>query len=193
MDGFVRDPSARSKSFYSTGLAGVISRSELDFLEREAVSDGAAARVCLHRNAEEHLHSMVVAQVAQRYWRPKKHLTKSKILQIVRGRMAVVTFTDSGVPLDLQILDPGGLVVVRIPAGVFHTNAALTEVTAHHEIIEGPYAHDEPDRVLAPFAPPDEDEEAGLDYMQEVMGMLELGVHATPQLPSSRGVQFSGE
>ena len=167
--GFSEDEHALSPTYLAQ--AGTISfgRVEVASLVRIALGGAGVARVSLHPSPTGSLHSMLIAQEAGRYWRPKRHLSKSKSFHIVEGSMLVVIFDDDGKVRGDVVLSPEDQLSVFVSPGTFHTNIALSRVAVHHEVIEGPFARGETDRELAPFAPSEEDAEAAEVYISGLM------------------------
>lgn len=172
MDGFHEDLLAKSPSFYAFNETRSFGMDEVIALSELALGAGGVARVNLHRSASDALHSMLIAQVEGKYWQPKRHLTKCKSFHIVRGRMLVLLFDASGSVLSAETLSTRGVLSVFVPAGVFHTNLAMSSVAVHHEVIQGPYFPGEQDREWAPFAPCQGDTDAAREYLR---GLLSLG------------------
>ena len=169
MKGFVRDEAAFSPSYYPrTGTVSFGVR-EVTELRRLAHCKEGVARVSLHKSPSEPLHSMLVAQLAGRYWRPKRHLTKYKSFHIVDGAMLVVIFDADGHVLTGEVLSLADRRSVFVPAGTFHTNLAVTAVAVHHEVIEGPFVHGEDDREAAWFAPAETDGVASAAYVSRLL------------------------
>ena len=103
------------------------------------------------------------------YIRPHRHLDpdKDETMILVRGKMGVIFFDESGTVTDTAILSPGiGNIGVNISHGLFHTVVGLESGTVFFEAKAGPYrplAEEE----KAAWAPPEVSEEAGnyLDAM----------------------------
>ena len=169
MQGFSPDRAARSPSFWPVGGTRSFGKDHVEFLSQLARGPSGVARVCLHRSTQDALHSMLVAQTALKYWKPKRHLAKFKLFHIVRGSMLVVLFDDQGDVSYSEVLDPSDRLSVFVPAKTFHTNIALTEVVVHHEVIEGPYTPDETGRELADFAPSESDTLASTRYVDQLV------------------------
>ncbi len=177
MLGFIRDETAHSMSFYPEEGTVSFGAKEVEELTSLAKCEGnGVARVALHKSPTESLHSMLIAQVAGRYWRPKRHLTKFKSFHIVEGTMLVILFDKEGEIVVGETLSVDDRRSVFVPAGTFHTNLAVSAVAVHHEVIEGPFTHGEVDREAAWFAPPESDKTASAAYVS--MLLTHHGLHA---------------
>jgi len=177
---------ANSMSFYPK--LGTISFGlrEIAELTRLAECGDGVARVSLHQSPSASLHSMLVAQSAGRYWRPKRHLTKDKSFLILEGVMLVILFDKTGKILIDETLSVEDRRSVFVPAGTFHTNIAVSKVAVHHEVIEGPFEQGEQDREYATFAPLESDAVACADYVSELQ--FNLGLHADGDERNMRGL-----
>ena len=174
MGPFLPDSEAKSPSYFAEDAVATFGRLQVADIVQMAQQSIGISRYCLHNNTSDSLHSMIIAQSSRRYWRPKKHSTKDKVFHIVQGHMAVIEFHDGGNPRRLTVLASDQVIAMRIPRGTFHTNFALTSIVVHHEIIEGPYREGESDRIEADFAPANEDQEAGQQFIRgalEVFGL----------------------
>jgi len=176
MLGFIRDETANSMSFYPEQGTVSFGSKEVVELTRLAKCEEGVARVSLHKSPRDPLHSMLVAQLAGRYWRPKRHLTKYKSFHIVEGVMLVILFDNEGKILVSETLSFDDRRSVFVPAGTFHTNLAVSAVAVHHEVIEGPFKHGESDREAAWFAPPEGDTSASRDYVSKLLATR--GLHS---------------
>jgi cupin fold WbuC family metalloprotein len=176
IQGFRQDDSSMSPTFYAETPTNSISREQIAALKAVAANGGGVARLCLHSSPDAAMHIMVIAQTAGRYWRPKKHVTKMKSFTVLEGKMAVVEFTDVGEPTNVNLLQHEARPVMLMAPSTFHTNVALTQMCVHVEAIQGPYLQGEPDRVVASFAPGEEDADAGRSFISGVIeGLLREG------------------
>jgi cupin fold WbuC family metalloprotein len=172
IQGFRQDDSSMSPTFYSETPTNSISREQIAALKVVAVNGGGVARLCLHSSPDAAMHIMVIAQTSGRYWRPKKHVTKVKSFNVLEGKMAVVEFTDMGDPANVTLLQHDARPLMLMAPSTFHTNIAITQMCVHVEAIQGPYLHGEPDRVVASFAPDEEQVDAGRSFISGVIERL---------------------
>lgn len=112
---------------------------------------------------EDKVQVMLNAVEPESYIRPHRHGNprKVEIIQAVCGRIAAVSFDDSGRVLNIEITEAekcGN--VILIPAGTWHSMVSLESGSVMLEIIEGPYdagTH----KQFALWAPEEATDEAG--------------------------------
>ncbi len=128
-----------------------------------------------HDTASDTLHRMLNAVEPNSYVCPHKHENPSKreAFIILQGSMLVVQFDLEGNITDHTILSTkNGNYGVEIPAGTYHTIAALEPSTVVYEIKDGPYDVSN-DKGFAPWAPL----EGSLDCQQYLTSLFEkLGI-----------------
>ena len=72
--------------------------------------------------------------------RPHRHLTKSELCTIIRGRFEVVVFDSDGAVTERTVVGEGTPnVAVELPHATWHTLLPLTDGAAFVEVKEGPY------------------------------------------------------
>ncbi len=137
----------------------------------------------LHEH-EEPVQRLLNAVEPASYVRPPRHNTppKPEAFVALRGTVLVVRFGEDGTPLEGTIVSAEGECRgVEIPPGAWHCMVSLTRGTVLFEISQGPYdpaTHKE----FAPWAPPEEDHQAGIAYMAELRRAFE------PLLPAVRAL-----
>ncbi len=183
MTRFEPDPDALSRSFVAQGEVVHITREDAAALQAMASDAKPTARYCLHESADSDLHSMVIMQSHDYYTQPKKHLTKSKVYQIIAGELLVVAFNDDGQVVDVHRMSEHGTLVVRLAPGIFHTNMAITREVVFHELIIGPFMRGSQDRVYAPFAPVTENQLEGKAFL---LGLVDAFAPAPTSDDTSR-------
>ncbi len=104
----------------------------------------AAPRGRTHHNIHESPSDLVQRffVVAQRssYFRPHRHLTKSELALVLRGRFHVLTFDEHGKVLARYSIGEGTAnMAYETPRATWHTLTADTDGSAFLEIKEGPY------------------------------------------------------
>jgi cupin fold WbuC family metalloprotein len=115
----------------------------------------------------EPFQRMLNAIEPQSYTRPHRHLNppKSEVFVALRGSALIVRFADNGAPIEGVIISDGGPVRgIEIPPGAWHCLVSLQEGTVLFEAKEGPYIEGA-DKDFAPWAPPEEDRDAGLAFI----------------------------
>ncbi|WP_298183080.1 WbuC family cupin fold metalloprotein [uncultured Pseudomonas sp.] len=91
---------------------------------------------------EEPCHRMAVGLQPDTYIPPHRHLAadKAEALLVLKGRLGLLIFTDSGEVLDKRVLEAGGdCVGVDLPPGVFHALVVLQADSVLFECKAGPY------------------------------------------------------
>lgn len=143
---------------------------ELDFIKREASRSGKRrARICAHRSNADALHEMVIAIVADSYIQPHRHIGKSESFHIIEGIVDVVIFDDDGAiseVIELGAPGSGRLFFYRLSESRFHTLLIRSPLLVMHEVTNGPFNPEQ--TIVAPFAPPGNDEVAGAAYMTRI-------------------------
>ncbi len=109
----------------------------------------------LHPGLDDPVQRMCVAMEPGSYCRPHRHPDGGKweLFIALQGKAAVLIFDDAGRVRDRAEISPAGAtVLVEIPAGAWHTLAALQSGTVLFESKPGPYAA-ETDKDFASWAP----------------------------------------
>lgn len=123
-----------------------------------------------HENAEDTLHRMLNALEPNTYVQPHMHKNpdKREAFVILRGKALVIIFDKDGNVTEKTTIKPGGENLgVEIPAGEYHTIAALEPNTVVYEVKDGPYKVSD-DKNFAPWAPAEGDEDAQ-EYLQRLI------------------------
>jgi cupin fold WbuC family metalloprotein len=136
----------------------IFSETLLDELAaKAAASPRKRANHNIHASASDPVQRFFIAADADTYFRPHRHLTKSELALVLRGRFDVVTFDDAGrVTGRHSVGGATGGIGFETPTGTWHTVIACTNGSAFLEIKEGPY---DPATAaeFAPWAPPEGD------------------------------------
>lgn len=120
------------------------------FIDRELfteLAEKAAAnpRGRQHHNfhqMEEPCHRMAIGLQSHTYIPPHRHLSadKAEALLVLKGRLGLLIFSDSGEVLAKRVLEAGGdCVGVDLPPGVFHALVVLEDDSLLFECKAGPY------------------------------------------------------
>jgi cupin fold WbuC family metalloprotein len=99
------------------------------------------------------------------YFRPHRHLTKSELAVVLRGRFDVITFDDSGCLAQRYSIGEGAPGLgYETPRGTWHTLVAQTDGATFIEVKEGPY---DPQSAaeFAAWAPAEADD-AAREYLE---------------------------
>ena len=105
----------------------------------------ASPRQRQHHNfhqMEEPCHRMAVGLQPDTYIPPHRHLAadKAEALLVLKGRLGLLIFNDSGEVLDKRVLEAGGACIgVDLPPGVFHALVVLEADSILFECKAGPY------------------------------------------------------
>ena len=126
-----------------------------------------------HASAEEPCNRLLNGMEPGTYIAPHRHLepTKSETVLVLRGRLGVVFFDDSGgVTGRFELAPASERVGVDIPAGTWHTFVALAAGTVMFEAKAGPY-RPLADGEFAPWAPREGDA-AAADYGRQLSALF---------------------
>ena len=91
---------------------------------------------------DEPCHRMAVGLQPSTYIPPHRHLSadKAETLLVLKGRLGVLIFDETGTVLDKRILQAGGACLgVDLPAGVYHGLVVLEADSLMFECKAGPY------------------------------------------------------
>jgi cupin fold WbuC family metalloprotein len=74
------------------------------------------------------------------YFRPHRHLTKSELAMVLRGRLHILTFDERGQVVSRYSVGAGTpSMAYETPRAMWHTLTADTDGAAFLEVKEGPY------------------------------------------------------
>ncbi len=128
--------------------------------ERAAASPRRRANLNLHQTLEDPVQRFLNAIEPGSYVRPHRHHSplRWELFTALSGRAVVLVFKGDGEVLERVEITPGGPVHgVEIPAGTWHTVAALEEGTVLFEFKHGPYTP-VTDKDFAAWAPAEGEE-----------------------------------
>ena len=112
-----------------------------------------------HDDLADPINRMLNAFEPGTYIQPHKHENpdKREVFIVLRGRLVVVIFDDSGNPVDFILLDTAkGNYAIEVPPGVWHNVVSLESGTVVYEIKDGPYIQPL-DKNFASWAPKEGD------------------------------------
>jgi cupin fold WbuC family metalloprotein len=126
-----------------------------------------------HRDAADNPHRFLNALIRGTYSAPHRHLLPPKAESFVAlaGEVAVFLFDDSGAVTGCHVLGHDGLLGIDIPAGTWHSVAAISESAVCFEVKPGPYELSN-DKEFAPFAPREGDPNAPA-YLEQLLGSVQ--------------------
>lgn len=120
------------------------------FLDQTLFADLAEKAAANPRGRQHHnfhqmddaCHRMAVGLQPSTYIAPHRHLSadKAETLLVLKGRLGVLIFDDSGQVTDKRVLEAGGdSLGVDVPAGVYHGLVVLESDSLMFECKAGPY------------------------------------------------------
>ena len=116
----------------------------------------------LHESHSDPVQRMLNAIEPDSYVRPHKHFEpdKTETFLILKGRMAVIIFNDTGKIAEIHMIEAGGeKLAVNIPPRAWHSAVSLESGSVIFEVKEGPYVPST-DKNFAPWAPEENAPEA---------------------------------
>ncbi len=142
----------------------IISQKSLSELSQKAIqSPRRRLNFNFHDDLADPINRMLNAFEPGTYIQPHKHENpdKREVFIVLRGRLIVAFFNDSGHPTEFILLDPlKGNHAVEIPAGAWHTLISLESGSVVYEVKDGPYIPLS-DKNFAAWAPREGDPECG--------------------------------
>ncbi len=107
---------------------------------KAAASPRRRAHHNLHSSPSDLVQRFVVVAQSDTYIRPHRHMTKSELCTIVRGRFECVVFDADGTITERNVIGEGTPNhAFELPSQTWHTLLALTDGAAFVEVKEGPY------------------------------------------------------
>ncbi|HVW68202.1 MAG TPA: WbuC family cupin fold metalloprotein [Steroidobacteraceae bacterium] len=111
-----------------------------DLTTRAGANPRARAHLNIHESPSDLVQRFFVVTNRNSYFRPHRHLTKSELATVLRGRVHVLTFDDRGtVTGRYDIGEDAPNIAYETPRATWHTLVADTDGTAFLEVKEGPY------------------------------------------------------
>ncbi|PRZ02238.1 WbuC family cupin fold metalloprotein [Marinilabilia salmonicolor] len=149
----------------------LIDESLLDALSAEAgSSDRKRKNLNYHFGDADVLQRMLNAFEPGTYVRPHKHENPAKreVFILLRGRLMMFFFDDTGRVTHRQLLDPeAGKYAVEIAPGEWHMAVSLEAGTVVYEVKDGPYDPSS-DKQFAPWAPAEGTQDADV-WLEKLM------------------------
>ena len=91
---------------------------------------------------------------------------------IIRGRTAIIIFSDDGEIKDVFIMDrENGYLSYRINSDVYHMTITLTEFAIEYEAKPGPF--DSKNNIFPNWAPDGSDHKLAMNYINEVKSRIQ--------------------
>jgi cupin fold WbuC family metalloprotein len=134
-------PRASTRTATHTETMNLIGSALLDELTaRAAASPRARAHHNIHAGAEDPVQRFIVVALANSYFRPHRHTTRSELAVLLRGRVDVLTFDDAGRVLARNAVGEGtASIAYETQQGSWHTLVPGAGGCAFLEIKQGPY------------------------------------------------------
>jgi cupin fold WbuC family metalloprotein len=111
-----------------------------ELTQRATASPRARAHHNIHESPTDVVQRFIVVANHNSYFRPHRHLTKSELAMVLRGRIHVLTFDEHGTVLERYSAgEDTASMAYETPRGTWHTLTADTDGTAFFEVKEGPY------------------------------------------------------
>lgn len=127
-----------------------------------------------HADPNDPVNRLLNAMETGSYFPPHRHCNpdKDEIVLLLRGKVAILIFDDTGQVTEKVILEPQqGCYGAEIPAGVWHGLLVLASGSVVYEIKHGPYAPISAENV-APWAPDAADTQATEAYMKRLQQII---------------------
>ena len=151
----------------------LISASLIDALRaRAAASDRGRTNHNFHNSAEDSVHRFLNVLTRGTYVQPHRHVSppKHESFIVLEGRVVVFVFDGDGTVRDRWVLGGEGSQNrgIEIPAGLWHTIAAVSDNAVCYEVKPGPW---DPvtDKEFASWAPPESDAEAAREWLHALL------------------------
>jgi len=116
----------------------VINMHTIDFLVQTATKEGRnIARICLHKNEQSSLMTMLIVVLGKYIYPPHRHSWKSECYSIIKGSCTLQIYEETGI-----IKKSIGLVagdVVMNEQSEFHALHPLSDVLVYVETTTGPF------------------------------------------------------
>ncbi len=107
---------------------------------RATASPRARAHHNIHEAATDPVQRFFVVTNRNSYFRPHRHLAKSELAMVLRGRFDVLTFDERGtVTARYSVGEDTASMAYETPSATWHTLVADADGSAFLEIKEGPY------------------------------------------------------
>lgn len=107
---------------------------------KAALSPRQRAHYNIHGSAADRVQRFVVVTRPGAYFRPHRHVTKSELAVLLRGRVDVLVFDERGrVTARFRVGEGTESMAYETPEGTWHTLVSGADGCAFLEIKEGPY------------------------------------------------------
>lgn len=166
----------QGKSGYNTRMSSRIQRLDQALLdtvtERALTSARRRTNHNFHQSAADNPHRFLNALVEGTYCAPHRHKEppKPEAFLVLRGRVALFVFDDTGKVTETHVLEPGAQFGADVPAGAWHCIAVLSKTAVCYEVKPGPW-DPKTDKEFAPWAPAENSPAAG-EYLESLLARV---------------------
>jgi dTDP-4-dehydrorhamnose reductase len=177
---FVReDRSGRTPAYFFRHEPARLTRSHIEELKEIVLGEQQDGRICLHADASNPYHDMVIVTRGDVDLRPHKHSAHGETWHLIEGRLGAVTFNDEGVIMDVTVLSLDDTLIYRIPANLYHAVVPLSPVVVFHEGKTGPFVS-AGDSLFPSWAPADANADVQRVLKERVLAEIRRRAPAAP-------------
>ena len=127
-----------------------------------------------HDSLDDPINRLINAMEPDTYLRPHRHKNpdKNEVFLLLRGKVALFLFDDTGIITDRIILNPEtGVYGGEIPCDVWHTLLVMESGSVIYEIKQGPFVPLSPEN-MAPWSPEVEDADGVRIFMDKLKALI---------------------
>ena len=142
--------------------------------ERAKMSPRLRMNHNFHESLDDPINRLINAMEPDTYLRPHRHKNpdKNEVFLLLRGKVALLLFDDSGNITEQVILDPkAGVYGGEIPCDVWHTLIVFESGSVIYEVKQGPFAPLAAEN-MAPWSPVADDIENVKLYMDKLKSLI---------------------
>jgi hypothetical protein len=142
--------------------------------ERAMMSPRLRMNHNFHESLNDPVNRLINAMEPDTYLRPHRHKNpdKNEVFLLLRGKVALFLFDDSGNITEQVVLDPkAGVYGGEIPCDVWHTLIVLESGSVIYEVKQGPFAPLAAEN-MAPWSPVVDDIENVKLYMDKLKSLI---------------------
>jgi len=118
----------------------IINEEIIEKLSDIALNLKETVRICMHSNANDDLHNMLIVHHKNSYIKPHANMYNSKAYHHIKGEMLIIGLDENQKEIFRTILNKYNK-IVRIEKGIFLYMRILSEIVVFHEIAIGPYTN----------------------------------------------------
>ena len=144
------DPTARTISFYATQENVAVSERMISQLLGVSIEhENANVRACLHCDAGDVFHQMLILEWMGNSFPAHRHPAKSEGYHLMHGRMDVILYNEDGSErerFEMNVENP----IARVGPQTFHALEIRSPYAIYLESKPGPFLRDT-DKIMAPW------------------------------------------